>query len=96
MVVLECDQETSVERLNLRRVDPKTGIIYDKSNPIVDAEVEARAVRQQNDNREIVEKRYKRWKDILKGMEKKYSAIMIKVPSVNSVNDMVEKVSFHL
>lgn len=39
VVVLECDQETSLERLNLRRLDPKTGIIYDKSNPIKDEEV---------------------------------------------------------
>lgn len=85
-----------MERLNLRRVDPQTGIIYDKSNPIVDPQVETRAVRQQNDNREIVEKRYKRWKDILKGLEKKYSGVIIKIPSINGVNEMLEKVSFHL
>lgn len=96
VVVLECDQETSVERLNLRRVDPQSGIVYDKSNPIVDPQVESRAVRQQNDNRDIVEKRYKRWKDILKGIEKKYSAVTIKIPSANGISSMVEKVSFHL
>jgi hypothetical protein len=62
----------------------------------VDPQVESRAQRQLNDNRDIVEKRYKRWKDILKGLEKKYSSIMIKIPSSNGVGEMVEKVSFHL
>jgi hypothetical protein len=96
VVVLECDQETSIDRLNLRRLDPKTGVLYDKSNPIKDPEVEARVFRQNNDAREVVEKRFKRWKEILKSLEKKYNHLIIKVPSANGVTSMLEKVSFHL
>lgn len=43
-----------------------------------------------------MEKRFRRWKEILKSMEKKYSHLIIKVPSNNGVGSMLEKVSFHL
>lgn len=96
IIVIECEEKTSIDRLESRRTDPQTGIVYESSAHISDREVQGRVVQQPNDSREIVEKRYKRWSDLLKGLEKKYSHLILKVSSNDPVKKMLEKISFHL
>lgn len=96
IVVIECDEKTSVERLENRRTDPQTGTVYESIGYILDKDVQARVVRQPNDAQEIVQHRYRRWADLFKGLEKKHSGLILKVSSSESIKKMLEKVSFHL
>jgi len=98
IVVLECPDETVYQRLSKSRVDPLTGAVYDLSDPKVSipAEVEARLVARPNDDKQVVDKRLARWKELLKVVEQHYSQYILKVSANMTEKNVLEKISFYL
>ena len=73
VILLECSQDTSVERLRERRIDPTTGIYYNSSNMPTDPTLVSRLVQHDEDKEETVRKRWQVWDDFIGKIEEVYS-----------------------
>ncbi|EGR27597.1 hypothetical protein IMG5_193500 [Ichthyophthirius multifiliis] len=96
IVHLECSDEVVFQRFQEKKVDPITGIVYDKFNPSNDHEINKRLAENPNEKKEIVSKRLQRWKELLKSMEQSFSRIILKIQASQNPLNILEKVSFHI
>lgn len=54
---LECSDDVILKRFKEKKVDPVTGIVYDRLNPANDPEISRRLQENPNETSEIVAKR---------------------------------------
>lgn len=57
IVILECPDEVTIERLSHRRIDPVTGLEYDINKANLPEEVQKRLIPRPQDQRAALEKR---------------------------------------
>jgi len=57
IVELECNDDVILRRFKEKKVDPITGIVYDKLNPANDPEITKRLQENPNETTDIISKR---------------------------------------
>lgn len=71
--VLEVAEETSIQRLANRRIDPITGVSYNMTdNPPSDEAINKRLVQAENDTELLVKKRYDQWTKFFEVIEESF------------------------
>ncbi len=94
VIMLECSEDISVNRLKERKVDPITGIYYNVNNMPEDDEIKARLEQHSEDKEDVVKKRWRVWDDFIGKIEETYGALIhtIKTES-QSPNDISDSIA---
>ena len=88
VILLECSEETSVQRLQQRRVDPITGIYYSMGNLPHDPEIKDRLLQHDEDKEDVVRKRWRVWDEFIGRIEEVYHNLLyvVKTEGQTSAN----------
>lgn len=66
-------KQEAIRRLESRKIDPKTGVVYD-GNQEIDATIEARLVTQAKDTDKNIRKKFDQWKPVQELLEENFRA----------------------
>lgn len=96
VILLECSEETSVARLQQRRIDPITGIYYSMDNLPHDPEIKEWLLQHDEDKEEVVRKRWRVWDEFIGWIEEIYHNLLyvVKTESQTSatITDILSEV----
>ena len=87
VILLECSEDVSVERLQARKYDPVTGFYYNSTNMPTEDDVLARLKNHDEDSEEVVRKRWKVWDNFIGKIEEIYDKNIF---NVNTEGMLVE------
>ena len=96
IIVLECPEEELKRRIENKRVDPVTGIVYDSNSNVTDPVVTERLQPIPNQKPEIVRKRLDRWEQLLKHIEENYYNSILKISATIPPKQVLEMISYQL
>ena len=96
VILLECSEDVSVQRLQARKYDPLTGFYYNESNLPEDQDVVERLKSHDEDTEEVVRKRWKVWDNFIGKIEEIYDKNIFNVNTeahcTEEITDIISEV----
>ncbi|EGR29649.1 hypothetical protein IMG5_151980 [Ichthyophthirius multifiliis] len=96
IVELELSDDIVLQRFKEKKVDPESGIVYDRLNPTNDPQITKRLLQNPNEQNHIINKRLRIWKENQKHFHQHYNHLIFKTSGNLTPKNILEKVSFHL
>ena len=93
VVVLECSEDTCINRLKDKRIDPQTGIFYDMNkNPPKEDSVQKRLVMHEEDEELVVRRRYTNWTEFVGKLEEAYKTMLLNVNAEGEATELTNTI----